>query len=506
MNNSNAENQLLRAALDASTCGIIVTDNQLPDNPIIYCNQAFVKLSGYQREEVIGRNCRFLQGSEREQASRAAIRAAVDSGEAVTVEIRNYRKNGQFFWNELYISPIRDESGNVTHFVGVQNDVTRRKNAEEDLIHERELVEGKVAERTAQLRESEEYLDSIVQTIRQGLLVLDSGYRVISANDFFLKTFKVEKRETEGKSLYELGNGQWNITRLKELLERILPTNNPVLDFEVEHDFPHIGRKLMLLNAHRVELEGTYKDRILLAIEDITEVRAAENRKDDFLSVSSHELKTPLTTIKGYHQALKKYLPLDTQPKIRTIVEKTGKQIARLDSIITSLLEMSRIQNGIFTVNKESLDLNLLVSEVADELRPNHPDHKILVVGKVRRNVLGDDSQLAQVLTNLIVNAIKYSPDSEAVSVHLSEVSEYAKIAVTDYGIGISADDQKRVFDRFYRANDIQRKFPGMGIGLYICQQIVSHHGGTLWVDSELGRGSTFSLTLPVESREVGND
>ncbi|WP_256003542.1 PAS domain-containing protein [Pedobacter deserti] len=506
MNNSNAENQLLRAALDASTCGIIVTDNQLPDNPIIYCNQAFVKLSGYQREEVIGRNCRFLQGSEREQASRAAIRAAVDSGEAVTVEIRNYRKNGQFFWNELYISPIRDESGNVTHFVGVQNDVTRRKNAEEDLIHERELVEGKVAERTAQLRESEEYLDSIVQTIRQGLLVLDSGYRVISANDFFLKTFKVEKRETEGKSLYELGNGQWNITRLKELLERILPTNNPVLDFEVEHDFPHIGRKLMLLNAHRVELEGTYKDRILLAIEDITEVRAAENRKDDFLSVSSHELKTPLTTIKGYHQALKKYLPLDTQPKIRTIVEKTGKQIARLDSIITSLLEMSRIQNGIFTVNKESLDLNLLVSEVADELRPNHPNHEIQVVGKVRRNVLGDDSQLAQVLTNLIVNAIKYSPDSKAVSVHLSEVSEYAKIAVTDYGIGISADDQKRVFDRFYRANDIQRKFPGMGIGLYICQQIVSHHGGTLWVDSEPGRGSTFSLTLPVESREVGND
>lgn len=101
---------------------------------------------------------------------------------------------------------------------------------------------------------------------------------------------------------------QWDIDGLRILLETILPTNNPVLDFEVEHDFPHIGKKTMLLNAHRIELEGDYKDRILLAIEDVTDRRSIEKRKDDFLSIASHELKTPLTAIKGYIQLIRRLM------------------------------------------------------------------------------------------------------------------------------------------------------------------------------------------------------
>jgi len=280
--NDPANIKLLKAALDSSISGIIITDNTQFDNPIIYCNKAFEKLSGYTRDKVIGRNCRFLQGTERDQQAREDIRKAVNEGHSITVELRNYRKNGELFWNELFISPISIHDGKVSHFIGVQNDITRRKNAEENLAYEREQVELKIQERTKELKENKEYLDSIVQTIRQGLLVLDPQYKVISANDFFLKTFKVEKRETIGRSLYDLGNGQWNIEQLRILLEQILPSNNPVLDFEVDHEFPHIGRKLMLLNAHRVELEGSFKDRILLAIEDITEIRASKKQKGRF--------------------------------------------------------------------------------------------------------------------------------------------------------------------------------------------------------------------------------
>ncbi|MCD8741018.1 PAS domain-containing protein [Mucilaginibacter roseus] len=489
---------LIKAALDSSVSGIIITDNQLPDNPIIYCNSSFEKMTGYKRNDIIGHNCRFLQADDRQQPERDKIREAVKKGQNISVEIRNYRKDGELFWNELYVSPIKSPDGNITHFVGVQHDVTRRKKAEEDLKHEKQLREQKITERTNELNASREYLESIVQTVRESLLVLDPGLKVISANQHFLNTFKVSLSETEDKSLYDLGNGQWNIPKLKELLEKILPTNNPVLDFEVEHNFPHIGRKLMLLNAHRIELEGEYKDRILLAIEDITERRAIEQRKDDFLSVASHELKTPLTTIKGYIQIMERLLPPESSEKLKDIIKKTARHADKLNNLIQELLEVSRIQTGNITLVKEQFDLDEMVTEMVDSLQAASSNHRIHLSGRTGIKYRGDESQLSQVVSNLLSNAIKYSPDSTDIDVHLAVVGDYVKLSVKDYGLGISPADQKKIFERFYRSSETQKHFPGMGIGLYICEQIIKNHGGSLWVDSEYGKGSTFNFTLPL--------
>lgn len=492
---------LIKAALDASVSGIIITDNQLPDNPIIYCNESFERMTGYKRIEIIGHNCRFLQADDRQQPERLKIRRAVQEGEHVSVEIRNYKKNGDLFWNELFISPVQAADGRVTHFIGVQHDVTRRKQAEEDLYREKELREQKIKERTLQLNASKEYLDSIIQTVRESLVVLGPDLKVIGVNRHFLNTFKVTASETEDKSLYDLGNGQWNIPKLKELLENILPSNNPVLDFEVEHIFPHIGKKLMLLNAYRVELEGEYRDRILLAIEDITDRRAIEQRKDDFLSVASHELKTPLTTIKGYMQILERLLPKDADEKLREVVGKSTKHIERLNTLIKELLDVSRIQTGNITLHRERFDFDEMVRETADTIQNVSPKHRLLISGSTGIDYEGDESQLSQVVSNLLSNAIKYSPDSANIEVNLARVSDYVKFSVTDFGVGISPDDQRKIFERFYRASDTQKNYPGMGIGLYICEQIVSHHGGNLWVDSEHGKGSTFNFTLPIKQK-----
>lgn len=494
---------LLHAALDASVSGIIITDNQLPDNPIIYCNNAFIKISGYEKQDIIGHNCRFLQGDDRKQAARKKIREAVDNGENVVIEIRNYRKDGELFWNELFISPIRDNEGNVTHFIGVQNDVTLRKKAQEELRYERDEIEKKVKERTKNLKLSHEYLDSIIQTVRESLLVLDPSFKVLTANEEFLRKFKVSKSETLGRPLYDLGNRQWDIQALKDLLEKILPTNNPVLDFEVEHDFPHIGTKRMLLNAHRVELEGEYKDRILLAIEDITEKRAIEQRKDDFLSVASHELKTPLTTIKGYLQLLNRFLPPELDPKATEILNKTKTQIDRLNNLISELLDVSKIQSGNLEVHRGTFDFDKMVADTVDSIQVTTFTHKIEILGSTGVSYYGDESHLAQVLSNLLANGIKYSPKGKHLVVHLSTIGNFVKLSVKDFGMGISLNDQKKIFERFYRVSNIQKRFPGMGIGLYICEQIVKQHGGSIWVDSEEGQGSTFSLTLPLNKEEL---
>jgi PAS domain S-box-containing protein len=489
---------LLTQALDAAISGIILTDNRLPDNPIVFCNKAFETISGYRRDEVIGHNCRFLQKEDRDQPERLLLREAVLNGGSCVVEFRNYRKDGTLFYNELYMSPIKDETGKVIYFIGVQNDVTRRKKAEQELRHQKNIMEQRIADRTQSLKESEDYLASIVQTVRESLIVLDPNLKVLSTNEYFLKTFKVTTEDTEGKLLYDLGNGQWNIPALKELLESILPTNNPVEEFEVEHDFPQIGKKLMLLNAHRIELEGQYKDRILIAIEDITDRREIERRKDDFLSIASHELKTPLTTIKGLVQMMQKMVPPDFSGKFKDLLTKTSTYIDRLNNLIAELLDVSRIQTGNINLHKEAFDFDKTVHETVELIQSATKSHDIQIQGSTGEQVIADESHIIQVVNNLVSNAIKYSPENKSITIHLSVVSDFIKFSIKDGGMGIKIEDQKKIFERFYRVGEIQQRFPGMGIGLYICDQIIKNHGGSLWVESEPDKGSIFNFTLPL--------
>lgn len=502
-----ANSLLLGKVLESTNTGIVITDNLLPDNPIIYCNPAFERMSGYRREEIIGRNCRFLQNQDRSQQARFKIKAAVEAGDSCVVQIRNYTKQGTLFHNELYLSAVKNDDGEVTHFIGIQNDVSAKVKAQLELQQTYKETEQKVIERTAMLKESEEYLSSIVETIRESLIVMDRNYNVLSANSHFLNTFKVSINETKGRQLYELGNGQWNIPELKKMMEDILPTNNPVLDYEVEHEFPHIGRKLMLLNAHRIELEGKFKDRILLAIEDITERRAIEQRKDDFLSIASHELKTPLTTVVGYMQMMPRLIPENAGDKLRSVVDKAGIYVERLNQLLTELLDMSKIQTGNIELHKELFDFDKMVAEAVEGLRTATPGSRILCKGETGVQYFGDESHLTQVMTNLISNAIKYSPNAKEVEIYVTTVSDFIKVSVKDYGMGIKEDEQKKIFERFYRVGSIQKEFPGMGIGLYICDQIIKNHGGLVWVESELGKGSVFNFTLPVSPgrKEQGN-
>lgn len=336
--------------------------------------------------------------------------------------------------------------------------------------------------------------------------MLDKDYYILSANSHFISTFKVSMNETKGKLLYERGNGQWDIPELKKMMLEILPTSNPVLDYEVEHEFPHIGIKRMLLNAHRVELEGQFKDRILLAIEDITERRAIEQRKDDFLSIASHELKTPLTTVLGYVQIMQRLMPENASDKFKSAVEKTGLYVNRLNQLLSELLDVSRIQTGNIALHIHPFDFDKMVAETVEGIQTATQNYKIHIQGNTAMEYNGDESHLVQVLSNLISNAIKYSPEGSKVEVYLSKVSNFIKVSVSDQGMGIREEELQKIFARFYRVGDVQQQYPGMGIGLYICEQIVKNHGGSLWAESEVGKGSVFNFTLPVDRKGKESD
>ena len=256
----------------------------------------------------------------------------------------------------------------------------------------------------------------------------------------------------------------------------------------------------MLVNAYQVEHEGAYKDRILLALEDVTERREQERRKDDFLGIASHELKTPLTSIKGYIQLLVRLIKQGPTPKVDDILGKTENYVDKLNNLITDLLDVSKIQSGKLEFRKEVFDFDEMVKDAVDGILAGQSSHSINLMGSTGSQCLGDKERLEQVVQNLLTNAIKYSPQSKEVTLHIGKVSNFLKVAITDYGVGIDKKDQKRIFERFYRVDAVQKDFPGMGIGLYVCEQIVTQHGGTLWVESEKGVGSTFNFTVPVNA------
>ncbi|HEX6481927.1 MAG TPA: HAMP domain-containing sensor histidine kinase [Ktedonobacteraceae bacterium] len=232
-----------------------------------------------------------------------------------------------------------------------------------------------------------------------------------------------------------------------------------------------------------------------------------EPPRDDFLSVVSHELRTSLTVLKLQTQQLNKLLARQDLYDCIAILAEMEAQIQKMERLNGDLLNVSNMQTGRLEYVQESVDLNKILHEIADIMQQMHPTHTIVVRGAATTCLFGDPDRLGQVFINLLSNAIKYSPRADTVEVTIHSSAEAITISVRDHGIGIPQDQRERIFERFYRVVDPSTKaFSGLGIGLYIVTEIIKHHGGTITVESAMGKGSTFQVVLPLTSNEgLGN-
>lgn len=222
--------------------------------------------------------------------------------------------------------------------------------------------------------------------------------------------------------------------------------------------------------------------------------------RDDFISVASHELKTPVTSVKMFTQVLKKHSEQIGDTKAVSHLSKMDKQINKLTELIYDLLNVSKIQAGRMEFREELFDMDKAVQEVVDILQQSESKHKILIKGASKKKILGDEERIGQVINNLISNAIKYSPRADKVIIRLSSDTKSVYVEVQDYGIGMDKAHLERIFERFYRVYDTTDKtFPGLGIGLYISSEIIKRHGGKLWVESKPGIGSIFHFSVPIK-------
>jgi len=433
-----------------------------------------------------------------------ALKRAIEEGTSFDIELPLITARQNRIWVRVIGQAFRDR-GKIIRIEGAFQDISAHRKIEAGLEKTRKELEivKKIADAAA------EFAESIINTVREPLISLDQDLRVVTVSRSFYDFFKVKPEETVGQLIYDLGNRQWDIPKLRELLETILPQKAAFDNYEVEHEFVGIGRRTMLLNARQIEQVIGKERIILLAIEDITERKAIEagleqTRKD--LEVSnkeleaftysvSHDLRAPLRAVGGFsrilideHAAL---LPPEVQRYLGLVLSNT-LQMGRL---VDDLLSFSRFSRQ--AMADGLVDPAQLVREAMDLLGGEQPDHTVkLTVGDLLP-CRGDRTLLKQVFVNLLSNALKFTRQRSPAIIEVGSSRKDGETIyfVRDNGAGFDMRYVGKLFGVFQRLHSSET-YEGTGVGLAIVQRIVHRHGGRVWAEGEPDKGATFYFTL----------
>ena len=498
----------LAAIVNTSIDGIIGKDIE---GYIISWNKGAEKIYGYTEQEMQGKNISLLAPPCYKEEILNQLNK-LRAGELIkNHETKRVRKDGVVIDISLTLSPIKDKLGNIYGVSAIMHDITEQKKAKQLLI-------------------VSEYSESIINTVREPLIVLDQNLRVVTVSRSFYDFFKVNPEETVGQLIYDLGNKQWDIPKLRELLEDILPKKVSFDNYEVEHNFADIGRRIMLLNARQIKRVWGKERIILLAIEDITERREIENGlekaheelkdlatelkrtalvKSEFLANMSHELRTPLNSINGFSEVLydETFGPLnEKQKKYVNNVLTSGKHLLLL---INQILDMAKVEAGKMNLALSSLPMKSLLNEISllvADMVSKKKIEMLLEIAEDLPNIEADELKVKEIIYNLLSNAVKFTPEGGKIGMRAKKADSDIEIVVWDTGDGIAPENMEKIFEGFFRVDTpYSRVTEGTGLGLPLSRKLVELHGGKLSVKSEgLNKGTSVRFTLPIIYREGG--
>jgi two-component system CheB/CheR fusion protein len=410
----------------------------------------------------------------------------------------------------------------------LKNQVENRTVPERKTIKQlnQEIKGSKKTERVVQ--GALEFAESIINTVREPLISLDQDLRVVSVSRSFYEFFKVKPEDTVGQLIYDLGNKQWNIPKLRELLETILPQKTTFDNYEVEHDFTTIGMRTMLLNARQIEQVLGKERVILLAIEDITERREIEKgleknheeleklavelkrttrAKSEFLANMSHELRTPLNSINGFSEILsdETFGPLnEKQKKYVNNILTSGKHLLLL---INQILDMAKVESGKMKLALSSLPMKSLLNEISllvEDMVSKKKIEMLLEIAEDLPDIEGDELKVKEIIYNLLSNAVKFTPEGGKIGMRAKKVDSKIEIEIWDTGVGIAPENINKIFEGFFRVDTpYSRLTEGTGLGLPLSKKLVEFHGGDFSVESGgLNKGTGVKFTLPIVSKK----
>ena len=473
---------LKERAFMASSSGIMIVS--MSSRPMIVetVNPAYESITGYAPAEIIGKHPGKLSEKDKDQPGLRELCRAIAEERSATVTLRNYRKDGTLFWNKLSVSPVHDSHGRLTHYLGIFNDVTDQKRAEEQI-----MAWGR-------------RLDMLSSMSADGLVTLDTNNHVSYANNAFLRTFELDLPAARRLALRDLDQHIANCSDPRHPYPSI-EAAQATLDID---GGGNLETEILLVRPQRRVLlrtirHGSHETSLLMYFQDITKSRELEEMKSEFLSTAAHELRTPMASLLGFSELLL-LRDFDAESS-RDPLEIIVRQSRRVTDLLNELLDLARIEarrGKDFKLTIEDLrhiveSTVFSIPELNDRVLIDAPDQGYLV------NV--DKQKITQALSNLFSNALKFSPSGEIVNISMRFTTDkklpQISVAIEDHGIGMSAAQLAHFGERFWRA-DPSGAIPGTGLGISLVKEIIQLHGGSLEVSSELGKGSCITVYLPV--------
>ncbi|RYY56168.1 MAG: PAS domain S-box protein [Chitinophagaceae bacterium] len=347
------------------------------------------------------------------------------------------------------------------------------------------------------LADSEQLLRNITTAAPTALWMTNAALEMVYINQTWLKWTNSHYTDNmKGGWLHYL-----HVDDREKVIDRFRSVNGRTNFYDVDFRIIHADGTVHWCTASgqpQYDDNGEFTGYIGACV-DITEQKSLQQQKDDFIGIASHELKTPVTSIKGYTQLLEQMLTDKGDLREAALMQRMDKQVNRLTNLIGDLLDVTKITAGKLQFNETVFDFNPMVRELVEDLQRTTVRHTLVEHYEEAGFVYADKDRIGQVITNLISNAIKYSPGSDEIVIRTCRQDNHIILSVEDFGIGIAREKLERVFEQFYRVGgEAQQSFPGLGLGLFISSEIIKRETGKIWVTSEPGKGSTFSFQLPI--------
>lgn len=479
----------------------------------IYINDAVTSMLGYSKQLVLDKGAEFLQNlvhpddlPQIVKKNNALLEVANnpdtrwEDNEPAFFEYRLRDKDGNYKW--FHTSGLvfdRNSEGKVEHVINISFDITERKHSEEQLRRNEALMNQ--AQQIASIGSWEWDIEND-KVFWTDTLWKMYGYKPHSQNidySFFINHVHEEDRvrvENSIKKAFETCGSFSFEHRLKQptgQVRNLVAKGNVIIN--------DMGKPVKMIGVSHDITEHKQAETELrnLTIEAETQRRLNE-KKDEFIGMASHELKTPLTSIKAYVQLLERHYSLLNDEPASTWLKRTSSYVDKLSTLVSDLLDISKINAGKLHFNMSAFKFQDMLVDTIEAVQQITPSHKILLQGVTNKSVFADRNRIEQVIINLLSNAIKYSPKANEVIVKVRDDKSDVFLEIHDKGIGIQQHNLLRIFDRFYRVDNDSKQFSGLGIGLYISNEIIKRHDGYLWAESQEGKGSVFCFRIPASN------
>lgn len=482
----------LSLAVEQSGSTIVITDTV---GAIVYANPKFSETTGYALKEVIGKNPRVLKSGYTSPEEYAQLWKTITAGGEWHGEFHNKKKNGELYWEYATISPVTDESGRITNFLAVKENITERKRIETEVLRQKQ------------------YFEALVETSPVAVVVLDNDEKIVSCNPAFEKLYGYERREVTGALLDTLITTAETHHEAEQYTHEVMEKTVHFTSKRRRKDGSLVDVEIVgapvIVDGNKVGALAIYHD-ISGLVHARQEAEQANRSKSEFLANMSHEIRTPMNGVIGMLE-----LALDTplSPEQQDYLQTSLKSAEALLSLLNDILDFSKIEAGKLELEYINFKLRNTIEDVGYTLAKRAQDKGLelvcLVHPEITHTLRGDAGRIRQILINLVGNAIKFTHQGEIVirAELVEETEAAAKIhfSVQDTGIGIPYERQSAVFERFIQADgSTTRKYGGTGLGLSITKQLVEAMHGTIGLHSEPGVGSDFWFEITFEKVAVG--